>query len=61
MQKDSYKIVSYKIKHYYNIDDFLLSYRSLLQKAINIIWKNIMWIEKQEKRYYIVENRRKEN
>jgi len=59
MQKDSCKIVSYKIKHNYNIDDFLLSYRSLLQRAIDIIWGNINWVEKWEKKYYIVENKRK--
>jgi len=59
MQKDSYKIVSYKIKHSYNIDDFLLSYHSLLQRTIDIIWGNITWIEKQEKKYYIVESGRK--
>jgi len=56
IQKDSYKIVSYKIKHNYNIYDFLLSYRSLLQRAIDIIWGNIKWVEKQEKKYYIVES-----
>jgi len=55
VQKDSYRIVSYKIKHNYNIDDFLLNYRSLLQRAINIIWSNIKWVEKWEKKYYIVE------
>jgi len=37
IQKDSYKIVSYKVKHNYNVDGFLFSYRSLLQKAIDII------------------------
>jgi len=55
VQKDSYRIVSYKIKHNYNIDDFLLNYRSLLQRAIDIIWGNIKWVEKWEKKYYIVE------
>jgi len=57
MQKDSYKIVSYKVKHNYRIGDFLLSYRSLLQKAIDIIWDNITWVEKWEKK--LVENGKK--
>jgi len=59
MQKDSYKIVSYKIKHDYNINDFLLSYRSLLQRTIDIIWDNIEWVEKWEKKYCVAESRGK--
>jgi len=59
VQKDSYKIVSYKVKHNYNIIDFLLSYRSLLQKAVDIIWENITWVEKWEERCYEVESGRK--
>jgi len=59
MQKDSFKIVSYKVKHNYDIDDLLLSYRSLLQRAINIIWEDIKWVEKWEKKYYEVESKRK--
>jgi len=55
VQKDSYRIVSYKIKHNYDINDFLLSYRSLLQRAIDIIWDNIEWVEKWEKKYYVIE------
>jgi len=59
IQDDSYKILSYKIKHNYNIDDFLLSYRSLLQKAVDIIWENITWVEKWEEKCYEVESGRK--
>jgi len=59
MQKDSYKIVSYKVKHNYNITDFLLSYRSLLQKAVDIIWGNVTWVEKWEEKCYEVESGRK--
>jgi len=61
VQKDSYKILSYKIKHNYNIEDFLLSYCSLLQKAIDIIWENIRWVEKWEEKCYEVESGRKRN
>jgi len=59
IQKSSFKIVSYKISHSYNIKDFLLSYHSLLQKAIDIIWDNITWVEKWEKKYYEVGNEKK--
>ena len=59
IRDESYKILSYKIKHNYNVDDFLLSYHSLQQRAIDITWKNIKWVEKWEMRYYIVESERK--
>jgi len=49
VQSSSYKIVSYKIKHDYNVKDFLYSYRYLLQRAIDIIWNNITWIEKNRR------------
>jgi len=41
VQGSSYVILNYKVKHNYNIRDFLASYRSLLQKTIDIIWDNI--------------------
>jgi len=59
IQKDSYKILSYKVKHNYNIDNFLLNYRSLLQRAVDIIWDNITWVEKWEEKCYEVESGRK--
>jgi len=46
MRRSSYVILSYKIKHSYNVKGFLSSYRYLLQKAIDIIWDNI---ERREK------------
>ena len=46
MQRSSYRIVSYKVKHGYDVNDFLSSYRCLLQKAIDIIWGNIEWKRK---------------
>ena len=46
MQRSSYKILSYKIKHNYNIAEFLSSYRYLLQKAIDVIWDSIEWKRK---------------
>jgi len=57
----SYKILSYKVKHNYNIDNFLLSYRSLLQKAVDIIWGNVTWVEKWEEKCYEVESGKKRN
>jgi len=49
VQNNSYKIISYKIKHNYNIKEFLINYNSLLQKTIDIIWSNITW-NKRNKR-----------
>lgn len=46
MQRSSYRIVSYKVNHSYNVSDFLSSYRSLLQRAIDYIWENIEWRRK---------------
>jgi len=59
VQSSSYRILSYKIKHNYSIEDFLLCYRSLLQRAIDIIWDSIKWGEKRRKNYYIVERGRR--
>jgi len=56
VQINSYVILSYKIKHNYNIKDFLNSYRYLLQTAINIIWDNINWIERKQRNYYLIRN-----
>jgi len=44
--QNSYKIISYKVKHNYDIKEFLYDYQSLLQKAIDTIWNNISWIKK---------------
>jgi len=57
VQGNSYKVVSYKIRHSYDVSGFLLSYRNLLQRAVDMIWSNIKWIEKWEKKHYIVERR----
>jgi len=54
MQKSYYGILSYKLKHAYDIEGFLDSYRLLLQKAIDIIWVNMEWIEKRQKNCYLV-------
>lgn len=59
MQKSYYKILSYKLKHTYDIEFFLDSYRLLLQKAIDIIWENMEWIERRQRNYYIVRQGRR--
>jgi len=59
VQRNSYKILSYKIKHNSDIGEFLSSYRYLLQRAINIIWDNINWIEKKRRNYYTVRQGKK--
>jgi len=47
------KILSYKIKHNYDVSKFLYSYKHLLQEAIDIIWDNINWVENGQKKYYV--------
>jgi len=38
-------ILSYRIKHGYDISGFLLSYLTLLQRSMDIVWDNIKWVE----------------
>ncbi|MHA1607531.1 MAG: RNA-guided endonuclease InsQ/TnpB family protein, partial [Candidatus Freyarchaeota archaeon] len=59
MQNNSYVTLSYKIKHSYNVGEFLSGYRWLLQKAIDIVWENIEWIEKKQRNYYLIRNGRR--
>ncbi|OYT26516.1 MAG: hypothetical protein B6U95_07385 [Thermofilum sp. ex4484_82] len=47
-------ILSYKVRHDYDVGGFLNSYQHLLQKAIDIIWDNIDWIEKKQRNYYVI-------
>jgi len=56
VQRSSYRILSYKIKHNYGISGFLSSYKYILQRAIDIIWDNIEWIERRQRNYYIIES-----
>lgn len=46
MQRSSLVILSYKVKHSYDVRDLLSSYRHLLQRAIDEIWVNIEWKRK---------------
>ena len=59
MQEKSYKILSYKLKHNYDIKDFLNDYRNILQKAIDIIWKDIEWIERKQRNCYLIKQGRR--
>jgi len=43
------KIVGYKIKHNYDVRKFLDVWRNLLQRAIDIIWYNTEWKEKDDR------------
>ncbi len=43
MQRSSSRILSYKIKHDYDVSEFLSSYRCLLRRAIDVIWESIEW------------------
>ena len=56
MQRNSYKILSYKVKHGYDIGWFLNSYRYLLQKAIDTVWDNIGWVERKQRNYYVIKH-----
>lgn len=46
MRSNSSVILSYNVKHDYDVKDFLSSYRYLLQRAIDEIWVNIEWKRK---------------
>ncbi len=59
MQRSSYAILSYKIKHDYDIGEFLSSYKYLLQKAVDMIWDNIEWIEKKRRNHYVIKQGRR--
>ncbi len=45
---------AYKVKHGYDVGDLITKYQWILQLAIDYIWGNIMWVEKEVKNYYIV-------
>jgi len=49
VQGNSYRILSYKVKHGYDLRGFLSSYRHLLQRAVDAIWEGIEW-KKRERR-----------
>jgi len=52
----SYVILSYKIRHNYDVSEFLDSYRCLLQRAVDIIWNGIKWMERRQRNYYVVKH-----
>jgi len=43
------QIRAYNVKHSYNVSSFLEDYRRLLQRAVDEIWNNIVWINKTNK------------
>lgn len=43
------QIRAYNVKHSYNVSNFLEDYRRLLQRAVDEIWNNIVWINKTNK------------
>jgi putative transposase len=43
------QIRAYNVKHNYNVSSFLEDYRRLLQRAVDEIWNNIVWINKANK------------
>jgi len=44
-----YQVRAYNIRHSYNVNNFLEDYRRLLQRAVDEIWNNIVWINKANK------------
>ncbi|NHV06374.1 MAG: transposase, partial [Thaumarchaeota archaeon] len=40
------QIRAYNIRHNYELKEFLEDYRRLLQRAVDEIWNNIVWINK---------------
>ena len=54
MQRSSYVTLSYKLKHSYDVSEFLNSYKYLLQKAIDNIWENIKWVERKQRNFYLI-------
>ena len=59
MRESCYVILSYKIRHDYDVKRFLESYRLLLQRAVDIIWENVEWVEKRQRNYYVVRRGRR--
>jgi len=54
------QIRAYNVRHSYELKEFLEDYRRLLQRAVDEIWNNIVWIEKKNfyrvkgnKNYYV--------
>jgi len=54
------QIRAYNVRHNYELKEFLEDYRRLLQRAVDEIWNNIVWIEKKNfyrvkgnKNYYV--------
>ncbi|MCD6158158.1 MAG: transposase, partial [Euryarchaeota archaeon] len=43
-------VLTYKMKHDWDVKDLLTAYKRVLQRAIDIIWENTEWKEKTVKR-----------
>lgn len=50
-EKTTYEVRAYKIKHGYDVGEFLTAYRNLLQRVIDFIWENIQWAKKTFERH----------
>jgi len=47
-------VLTYKVRHGYNLDDLPNEFIKIAQKAVDIIWENIHWKEKKVKHRYKV-------
>ncbi len=57
--RSSLVILSYKIKHSYDVSEFLKDYRYLLQRVIESIWDNVKWVERKQRDYYVIKQGRR--
>jgi len=49
-------VLTYKVRHDWNVEELLKEYQKLLQRAIDEIWDNITWKEKKAKHRYPLGN-----
>ncbi|SEV84239.1 transposase [Thermococcus thioreducens] len=47
-------VLTYRVKHNWDVENLLMAYRRLLQQAIDEIWDNTVWKEKRVKHWYSV-------
>jgi len=53
------QIRAYNVRHNYELKEFLEDYRLLLQRAVDGIWNNMVWIERKRKNFYKVKGSKK--
>jgi len=59
VQKSSSIVLSYKIKHSSDVGIFIIAYQQLLQREVNNIWSNSVWIDKKGELYPVISEEKK--